>query len=173
MEGTPIQEVAALEVNRSTNAIMDVFLAYAHTEEPDKFARDHIHGLNKDYLKAHGFPSEKSLLMTLEMWLMQKPYVGIFANDTQKESKALNVTISDFKLAPWADRRKCASHQIALRYKELSIPVLNRFCSSSAHSSFKCAPDSPNAFSSIAKARHGHHCALYDCMELYFESLML
>ena len=43
MEGTPIQEVAALEVNCNTNAIIDVFLAYPHTEKLDDFARDHSH----------------------------------------------------------------------------------------------------------------------------------
>ena len=78
MEGTPIQEVAALEVNCNTNAIIDVFLAYPHTEKLDDFARDHSHGLNKAHLKVHGFPSKDSLLMTLKMWLMGKPYVGIF-----------------------------------------------------------------------------------------------
>ena len=173
MEGTPIQEVAALEVNRNTNAIVDVFLGYAYTDFPDDFARKHVHGLDKDYLKQFGYPSEDALLAVLKLWLHNKPYVGIFANDSRKESQALGVTIFDFKLAPWADRRKHASHQLALRYKELSIPVLERFCPLSAHSCFVTAPRSPNASSSIAKARHGYHCALYDCVELYFESLMI
>ena len=151
MEGTPIQEVAALEVNRSSNAIMDVFLAYAHTEMPDTFARNHIHGLSKNYLQQFGFPSEDALLSVLKMWLQNKPYVAVFANDSRKESQALGIKISDFKLAPWAERSSCASHKIALRYKQLSIPVLNRFCSSSVHASFVNAPSSPNAFSTIAK----------------------
>ena len=173
MEGSPIQEVAALEVNRNTNSIVDVFLGYAYTEKPDIFSRMHIHGLNKNYLKEFGFPSEDSLLAVLQIWLSRKPYVAIFANDSRKKSQALGLKISDFKLAPWADRRHRASHQLALRYKELSIPILNRFCPSIAHSSFVSAPSSRNAFSSIAKARHGYHCALYDCQELYFESLLL
>ena len=173
MEGSPIQELAALEVNRNTNAIMDVFLGHAYTDEPDNFSRMHIHGLNKDYLKEFGFPSENSLLAVFKIWLSRKFYVAIFANDSRKESQVLGLKVNDFNLAPWADRRHHASHQLALRYKELSIPILNRFCPPIAHSSFVSAPSSPNAFSSIAKARHGYHCALYDCKELYFESLLL
>ena len=57
-EGSPIQELAAIEVNRRTYAIMDVFHGFALTDEPDAFARDHIHGLNKDYIKTQALPSE-------------------------------------------------------------------------------------------------------------------
>ena len=173
MEGTPIQEVAALEVNRRTNGIVDVFLAYAHTDEPDTFACKHIHGLNKAYLKEVGFPSEDSLLTIFKLWLSRKPYVALFANDSRKESISLGLVVKNFNLPPWADRRHSVSHKFALRHKELSIPILNRYCPPIAHNSFVNAPSSPNAFSSIAKARHGYHCALYDCQELYFESIML
>ena len=164
---------SAIEVNRNTNAIVDVFLGYAYTDEDDAFSRLHIHGLNKVYLKDFGFPSEDSLLTVFKIWLSRKRYIALFANDSRKESQALGLNFSDFKLAPWAERSHRASHQLALRYKELSIPILHAFCPSFAHSSFANAPSSPNAFSSIAKHRHGHHCALYDCLELYFESLML
>ena len=71
MEGSPAQEVAALEINRWTNEIVDVFHAFAFTEEDDSFARKHIHGLNKSYLKAKGFPNEASLLAILKIWLEQ------------------------------------------------------------------------------------------------------
>ena len=173
MEGTPVQEVAAIEVNRITNAIVDVFLGYAYTDEDDKFARSHIHGLNKAYLKNYGFPSVESLLTMFKTWLSRKHYFALFANDSRKESQALGLKFNDFKLVPWAERSHRASHQLALRYKELSIPILHTFCPPFAHSSFASAPSSPNAFSSIAKHRHGHHCALYDCLELYYESLLM
>lgn len=173
MEGTPTQELAAIEVNRSTNEIVDVFHGLAFTEVDDSFAQKHIHGLNKAYLKKHGFPSESSLVAVFKIWMHYKPNAPIYCNGPEKERQTLGLPIGDFKLLPWAERRHCASHQIAIRYKELSIPVLGRNCSSAAHSDFQNAPSSPNAFSSIAKARHGHHCALYDVVELYFESIML
>ena len=171
-EGTPIQEVAAIEVNCSTHAIVDAFHGYAYTDEADTFARKHIHGLNKTYLKDFGFPSETDLLHMFKIWIATKPNAIIFCNGAEKERQALNLAIKEFKLLPWAERRYCASHQIAIRYKELTIPVCGQRCVKSAHSSFQTALSSSNASSSIAKARHGYHCALYDVMELYFECIM-
>ena len=46
MEGSPIQELAALEIDRNTNEIVDVFHAYAYTEDEDKLTRKYIHGLD-------------------------------------------------------------------------------------------------------------------------------
>ena len=172
-EGVPVQEIAAIEVNRSTNAIVDVFLRHAHTEVPDTFSREHIHGLNTKFLKRYGLSSEKELIETFKKWLYSKPYVGIFANDSRKESELLGISVSNFQLVPWAERRNRASHELAVSYKELSIPILNRRCSNEVHSAFIEAPSSPNFSSAMAKARHGYHCALYDCLELYFESLLL
>ena len=107
-----------------------------------------------------------------KIWIATKPNAIIFCNGAEKERQALNLAIKEFKLLPWAERRYCASHQIAIRYKELTIPVCGQRCVKSAHSSFQTALSSPNASSSIAKARHGYHCALYDVMELYFECIM-
>ena len=173
MEGTPIQELAAIEINRSTHAFVDVFHGFAYTEESDSFARRHVHGLNVDYLKEHGFPDEKSLLDVFKLWIAQKPYVAIYANDSRKESEALNMRIFDFKLAPWNDRKTYASHQLAIRYKELCIPILTHHCTPRAHSCFVRPPPSSNLSSLAVKSRHGHHCALYDVLELYFEGIML
>ena len=174
MEGTPVQELAAIEVNRNNHAIVDVFLGHAYTEQDDTYAQQHIHGLNKNYLREVGFASQDALLDAFKTWFSQKTLcVGLYANDGQKESQALGFNVSNFKLERWAERKDCASHQIAIRYKELSIPVLNRACTQRAHSSYKRAPESSDFNTSIAKARHGYHCALYDVMELYFECLML
>lgn len=172
-EGIPTQELAALLINRMTHTIEDVFHAYAYTEEDDYFSRKHIHGLNKDFLKAKGFPNEDSLLSTFKTWLHEKDNPRIYANGGQKESKALDMEVNDFCLLPWAERRHAASHKVALRFKELAIPILNRHCHSYAHNQYACAPSSPNPLSFIAKARHGYHCALYDVLELYYECIML
>ena len=173
-EGTPLQELAAIEVNRKTNAIIDVFHAFAETDSDDSFARRHIHGLNKRYLKKSGFPSEACLISVFKLWLAQKGDLQIFCNDAQKEQKSLGLKIGELKLLPWAERRHCASHVMALRYKELSIPILKESCTPAAHSDFVSAiTSSSNHDTNIAKARHGYHCALYDVLELYFESLML
>ena len=173
MEGVPVQEVAAIEVNRETLAITDVFHGYAKTDEADSFSRKHIHGLNQDWLELFGQPSEKSLLFLLHHWLDKKSFHKIFANNPQKESQALGVIVYDLKLAPWAERKNHPSHQLAIRYKENSIPICNQSCPKVAHSDFVSAPPSPNPASSLAKAEHGYHCALYDVMELYFEFVNL
>ena len=171
IEGTPAQELAAIEINRGTNEIVDVFHAFAFTDEDDSFARKHIHGLNEDYLKAEGFPDEASLLTVFRMWMHNKPHASVFSNGAHKESKVLAMEVKELKLLPWAERRHAASHQIAIRFKELCIPILGRKCSPSA--SFVSAAACSNPLSFVAKARHGHHCALYDAIELYYEYLML
>ena len=172
-EGTPTQELAAIEVNRVTHAIVDVFHGYAYTEPEDKFAQQHIHGLNTAYLKEFGFSSEASLMKTFKMWIANKPHSIIFSNGADRERHELALDIREFKLLPWAQRKDCASHQLAIRYKELSIPILGQRCVQRAHSCFQSPLSALNASAAIAKSRHGYHCALYDVMELYFESIML
>jgi hypothetical protein len=173
MEGEPIQEMSAIEMSCKTHEIVDVFHGYAHTEEADTFSRQHIHGLNPSFYGRDGFPSEESLIAMFKLWIHQKCHNYILvANDPKKEAKALGLTIFDFKLVPWAERNHKASHEIALRFKELSVSIRGRSCSQSAHSYFVSAPYSPNALSSMAKARHGFHCAFYDAVELYYEWLM-
>ena len=151
---------------------MDVFHAYARTEEQDTFARQHIHGLNKDYLNTYGYDSEAELIEAFKSWLSSKPYITLFANGASREAKMLGLPVCEFNLAPWAERDYVASHKIALCYKDHSLPVCDRRCKPHAHSSFVSAIQSSNPFSSLAKARHGFHCALYDCVELYFQSIM-
>lgn len=171
-----MQELAALEVD-TNYVIKDVFHAFADTDEDDSFARDHIHGLNKRMLEEKGHPNEASLVEAFKDWLHRKgiPEVNIFANDCTKEKKVLKLNnVFNFQLMPWAERRDLSSHEIALRFKELCIPVLGHKCSASSHNNFRSARcSSPNPLSAIAKARHGHHCALYDALELYYESIRL
>ena len=173
IEGTPAQELAAIEINRWTHEIVDVFHAFAFTEEEDEFARRHIHGLNKIYLKSKGFPDEATLLAAFKKWMERKSHENVFSNGAYKESKVLGIEVKEFKLLPWADRRHTASHKIAISFKEHCIPILGRKCIPTAHASFVTASASNNLFTNIAKARHGHHCALYDVIELYYECISL
>ena len=172
-EGTPVQELAAIKVNRNTHEIANVFLGYAYTDEDDEFARQHVHGLNRSYTKEYGYPSHIGLIQGFKDWLAYIPNALIFCNGAEREKRTLDLDIREFKLLPWAERKDCASHKVALAYKELTIPIRGRRCDQKAHSCFRSAPSSPNASASIAKARHGYHCALYDVMELYFESIIL
>ena len=172
-EGTPIQELAAIEVNCKTYSILDVFHAFAYTEVDDSFARKHIHGLNIDYLKEEGFPSEAELIDAFQKWLANKPDVKILANGAHKERQALGVPIHEFSLVPWAERVKCSAHRYALEMKDKNRSILCKHksavkCSDLAHSSFVSAAHSKNALTTLAKVNHGYHCALYDVIELYF-----
>ena len=177
-EGTPIQELAAIEVNCKTDSILDVFHAFAYTESDDSFARKHIHGLNLDYLKEKGFPSETELLAEFHKWLANKPDVKILANGAHKEKEALGLPVQEFSLLPWAQRVKCSSHKYALELKDNNRSILCKHrpeikCCDLAHSSFVSAAYSKNALTMLAKVNHGYHCALYDVIELYFMYALL
>lgn len=174
MEGDSIQEIGAIEMDCKSHKIVDVFHSYARTEDDDTFARRHIHGLNPSGFETNDFPTEDTLVRVFKIWLHQRPCkYTLVANDPRKEANTLGVTILDLKLAPWTERNNRASHQIALRYKELSVSIRGRSCSQAAHSCFVSALPSSNIISSMAKEKHGFHCALYDAVELYFEWLML
>ena len=84
----------------------------------------------------------------------------------------LNLSVTEFQLAPLVDRKDHISHQVAIRYKELSIPVCGKDCIPVTHSSVVYPPASSNTEIVVAKTLHGFHCALYDCVELYFESII-
>ena len=172
MEGSPVQELAAIEVKEDTLEIVDVFHGYAYTQEHDDFARQHIHGLNTDFLRVFGYSSESILLNVFRLWLASKPNRILYCNDASKERNLLQLPIFNFNLLPWAERMYSPSHKIANCYKKYMIPVLSKYCSQTAHSSFVCAPYCPNPLARMAKCEHGFHCALYDVMELYFERLL-
>lgn len=160
-------------MNAATHVMMDVFHGYAQTDEDDSFARKYVHGLNKNYLSLFGYASETELLNAFKSWLNSKSYIALFANGAERESKLLNMAVCEFSLAPWVERQNCPSHKIAIRYKQLWLPVCQRVCSLYAHSSYVSPPpNSSNALSTLAKDRHGYHCALYDCVELYFQHIL-
>lgn len=166
-EGTPIQELAALEVNTQTQEIVNVFLGYAMTDKNDDFSRNHVHGLDLSFLEREGFHSEDDLINAYKDWLAPKLYSKIISNGPDKESKALKVPIVNYPLLPWKDRGNEMSHQLALRFKKLGVSIIGRQCLPSTHASFICAPYCKNEKSFETKAKHEYHCALYDTYELY------
>ena len=152
--------------------IVDVFHAYAKTHESDYFARAHIHGLNVDYLQENGFSNEETLIQMFKKWLKKKDYVDIVANNPQCEIDRLKIRICDIALPPWAERHETASHQVALCFKELSIPICYNFCPQKAHSSFVKHYSHKDKLTNEAKRKHGFHCSLYDAYELYLFYVM-
>lgn len=166
-EGTPIQELAAVEANTQTREIVDVFLGHAMTNESDQFARDHIHGLNLSYLEREGFDSENELLLAFKDWLAPKSFSKILSNGVEKEQKALNIKIDNFPLLPWSERGNEPSHQLALKFKKSGMSIMGQQCSSATHSSYISALFCKNQKSYEIKSKHKYHCALYDAYELY------
>ena len=65
-EGEPIQELSALCASADTLEILSVFHQHAkyptqEEEDEDWFSRDHIHGLNLDFLQRYGVSSTRQL----------------------------------------------------------------------------------------------------------------
>ena len=154
-------------MNYKSREILDVFHAHAYTDNEDTFARNHIHGLSSLYLYENGYSSFDALLYAFKLWIHEKNYLSIFANGSQKECKALSLNIADIGLPQWNVRNEEAYHQVASKFKKLSIPILHVKCPKEAHSSFHGPCIKNNTDGELAKARHGYHCSLYDVFELY------
>ena len=159
-------------MNTNTKAIVDVFHGFAKTDKSDLFARLHVHGLNVCYLNTHGYDDEATVLNALLLWIYSKPYTKIIANGAHREAQALNLNIEEAHLLPWDERQHTISHRVALRFKDLMIPVHNTRCSHEAHSYYRFASLSKNLETNRAKTEHSFHCALYDCYELYLHCIM-
>ena len=155
-----------------THDIVDVFHGHAKTSERDCWSRHHVHGLSLDYLNEHGFPSEEHLISEFKRWLKNKNYLNCFANAPHKESRALRLNVCDIGMSPWELRQHEPSHLIALRFKEMNIGIFNKKCCQKAHSLYRGVDIRKNNNSEMARARHGYHCSLYDCYELYLCFIM-
>ena len=174
-EGEPIQEFTALYVDSDSHTIIDVFHRYVAYPsvcgyDSDRWARRHVHGLNRLHLSVHGLHNPTELLSDFNEWLHSHPYEHILANAPQKESAFLNLPILDVCLPPWKQRAQLLSHRLSLSLKRHSIPINGIRCSS-AHSSFvDWRPRHLYSLSptDVIKRDFGFHCSLYDCMELYF-----
>lgn len=173
-EGTPVQEVSAIEMSYETKEILDVFHAYAKCDyyKDDIWCRNHLHGLNPDFLERHGVKSEAVLRQDLRHWLAKKNYFYIYVNAAQKESNFLFHDMIDIELPSWIDRVKLVSHKVAFRFKQLNAAVLRTVCPEEAHSSYKSHCPQIRTQTQKLKAFHGYHCSLYDAYELYLYHVM-
>ena len=167
MEGSPTQELSAIHMNALTRQIVDVYHAHAYSHQNDWWSRLHIHGLNTKFLARHGFPDEETLIQDFKRWLADKDVLNIYANNPTREVQALNMTIMDVGLPPWAERIYQAYHQMAVTYKQEFVPILDKRCCHEAHDMFKRYPIKRLSETEIAKRDYGFHCALYDAYELY------
>lgn len=172
MEGTPIQELSAIQMNASTRQIVDVYHAYAATTDDDFWARKRIHGLNPCFLLHNGFPTEAALIHDFRSWLQGKDILVMFANDPVKEQTSLELKVHDMELPPWAERITQASHEVSLAFKNNFIPVLDKRCCQAAHNKFVGYHLFKENATEVAKSTHGFHCSLYDAYELYLTYVM-
>ena len=154
-------------MNAETREIVDVFHAHAYTTELDFFARRHIHGLDRSFLKKSGYENADKLIDAFHEWLSGKHYIMMFANDPGREIRDLRLYITDIGLDNWQVRSQRGYHEIAYYYKKHNIPICQKRCSKEAHSSYHSTYVRKFNASDAARKRHGYHCALYDCYELY------
>lgn len=166
-EGEPIQELSALEMNFKTKEIVDVFHGHAFTCEADSFSRKHIHGLDPAILKQNGYENLSQLIKAFHSWRRHKHSIIVYGNDPGKECKQLKMYISDIGLDIWMMRDFKPYHEVALTFKKHSIPICGRQCCKEVHSKYQGVNVRPYNMGDAAKERHGYHCSLYDCFELY------
>ena len=127
MEGTPVQELCAIEVDTSSNAIIDVFHEFANFSLSDQFAREHVHGLDKLFLWLISVGNESFLLELFMSWLKPKKYKAIYANNPAKEAKALGLSIQNFSLPNWVERQHKSFHRTAVNMKNNCQPIFKQF----------------------------------------------
>ena len=168
MEGTPVGEVSAIQMNLVTRQIVDVYHNHADMHGYDEWCQRHYHGLNPLFLERFGLGSEHELLNDFKEWLRGKEIFAMYANNPGKEKAALGRTIYDIELPRWSERKKRPSHIMAKAFKKIGVPILNKRCPPEAHSSYRYFP--VNCWTNeteLAKHDFGYHCALYDTYELF------
>ena len=166
-EGTPIQELSALEMDYDTRELVDAFHGYAHTTVSDTFARKHIHGLNTDFLLQRGYENTNKLIIAFKEWLTEKKYIMFYGNGPAKEIRDLKFYVADIGLDQWIHRVDKPYHCVAFYFKKHNIPILSKRCCAEAHSSYEKAYTRPFNKTDAAKERWGHHCSFYDCYTMY------
>ena len=168
-----MQETSAIEICSETYEILDVFHELVQVDKDvDAWARDHVHGLNEDWLSLNGWKFENSLVTVFKSWLKSKNFVLLFGNNPTTERRKFNINMCDLHLPPWVDRQNKPYHILAKKFKELNVAFLGKSCHSLAHSKYLRPAPCANQATFIAKWNHGYHCALYDCYELYLHFLL-
>ena len=170
-----MQEVSAIAMDNESYQILSVYHRHANCDfAVDKWSRRHIHGLNRSYLRTHGFENEGELILDFERWLRSLNVVQMFANDPAKERKLFpSYTIQNVLLPNWQERISQPYHIVAHRFKELAIPILNKQCEGYVHCEYvggRCYVLANKT--QATKLLHGYHCSLYDCYEMYLYHLL-
>ena len=179
MEGTPVQELSALAMDVRDNVVIAAYHEYAYCPpHKDRWARRHIHGLDPDLLKKHGFSHEDDLFEDFRKWLTSFPKIQtIYANNPTKERRALKLDILDIGLPVWAERRLGSYHRVPNALKEdgdYLFMELEVCCHPDFHSLFEYTPmTDPSNINQVAKASGIYHCALCDVAELFLFYRML
>lgn len=169
-EGDPIQEWSALAIDEERDVICDVFHAhvcYPYAIDYDWFARRHVHGLRLDFLSKHGVRNVNVLMENFLAWLQPYDKCMLYANAPLKESSFLSRCITDAGLLPWRERSTMLSHYIAVEMKFCKVPINGIVCF--AHNEFVSFKPKRLVLNETDKAKmvFGHHCSLYDCVEIY------
>ena len=164
-----MQELSAIEMRFRDRQIIDIFHAHAFATEGDDWSRKHVHGLSIAFLKEHGYSSESELISSFKSWLREKNYLYVYSNAPHKEEKALLLNICDIGLPPWIMRDQQSYHKLAQIYKHVNLKFDGKCCSNEAHSAFEGVDKTQNGhpLTKLAKEKHGYHCSLYDCWEMY------
>ena len=156
-----------------TYEIVDVFHKYViypySVYDDDKWARKHVHGLDLDFLAAHGLRDEEELKTTFLTWLSDHPYDAMYGDHPTRESELLSLTIKDVGLVPWSMRDSDRSHQIALSLKRKCVKICN-VCCAAAHRSFRhWRPVRVYDMSYRDKAlmKFRYHCSFYIALECF------
>lgn len=169
-EGEETQELAAICVDLSHLRIKDVYLKWAQPPslpddcDTDWWARKHVHGLNRNFLKANGFANEKALVDDFQSWLQQYEILEFLGHAPAKEEILLNRGITDVRLPNWSQRPASTWFSLSRAMKTLEIgPKSNIYCSRFHHSEYRgwCKDKTDG---DRARNRFGYHCALYDCV---------
>ena len=172
-EGSPIQELSAIQIDAMTREIVDVYHGYACSEESDTWARRHVHGLNQTFLTNNGHASESALIAHFRKWLRGKDVLAFYGQAPQQERERIQTTIHDMNLPPWAKRITRDYHSVANAFKVGEVPILHTHCPVAlAHRDFSGYPLKRMTDTEVAKHEHGVHCSLYDTFELYLAYVM-
>ena len=165
-EGSPIIEAAAIAVDSTT--IIDVFHGYASAHQHHSFPEYAIHGLCPLYLRENGHRRPEELLLELKNWLRRWPTARLVANGPGLEASILGRRVDDAGLPPWVKRAELQCHKMAKHAKQTLFKINGVSCTGlqGAHRRFRGWPKQRTP-TDLVKADGGHHCALYDCFELF------
>ena len=102
-------------------------------------------------------------------WLDTFDVLCMYANNPGRERKIFRHCkyLHDILLPNWEKRMRQPYHEVAIRFKQLNVPIKNVRCTNFVHSRFITRYYITPSMKELGKILHGFHCALYDCYELY------